>query len=206
MPFNPRTDMFTCNTFAFGATNALNNSGRLPMVATLADRDFHRAVNKKGREMAVYEVRQAGPNDRDGVFMGYWCPYENQKTRYTTLTRLADYMFTATMDGCSFGIGSVASDGTQIVSHSNKNQYETPDSKAEMISRQKGSLRRLLGPKAKVFEPGGYRSIGKTAGVSALTFGVRSNGRWKFYAHRFRQDTDYRGMTSLYTVYDTVQL
>lgn len=205
MPFDPRKAMFMADTFAASSTNATDNGGRFPMVAEPADNDFYRAFSGK-KQIQIYALRPARPSDAD-AFMAYWCPYTNQQTRYTTLTNLAEYMFTATMDGCSFGIGSRTPDGTCLVSHSNQNQFETPDSKDEMISKQKGALRGLLGSKAKLFQPKDYRSVGtfkKTHGVSAATFGICDNNKWKFYAHRFIKN--YNGMIVEFNLIDTVTL
>ena len=205
MPFDPRTVMFMADTFAASAVNKIDDGGRFPMVAEPADNDFFRAFHNK-KQIRLYSLREARAGDTD-VFMAYWCPYTNQQTRYTTLTNLAEYMFTATMDGCSFGIGSRTPDGTCLVSHSNQNQFETPDSKDEMISKQKGALRGLLGSKAKLFQPKDYRSVGtfkKTHGVSAATFGICDNNKWKFYAHRFIKN--YNGMIVEFNLIDTVAL
>jgi len=203
--FDPRKAMFMADTFAASSVNDADNGGRFAMVAERADKDFYKAFHNK-KQIALYTLRPARQGDTD-VFMAYWCPYTNQQTRYTTLTGNADFMFTATMDGCSFGIGSRTPDGTCLVSHSNQNQFETKDSKAEMISKQKGALRGLLGAKAKLFQPKDYRSIGtfkKTHGVSAATFGVCDNRKWKFYSHRFMKK--YNGVVVEYDLYDTVAL
>lgn len=116
-------------------------------------------------------------------------------------------MFTATMDGCSFGIGTAASDGTVTVSHSNSAKDDTAESHTPMIEAQKRKLRSLLGKKSKVFDPTDYRTRGffkKKADVSAMTFGVRDGKKWKFYAHRFRKD--FGGTKVRYILYETVKL
>lgn len=209
MTFHPGTCMFTCDNFAFSPRNAANDAGRFPMVAKLADAQFYQCVDKRGRQIAIYEIQEAAPAQNAGgdIFMGYWCPYEINKTRYVTLSGAADFMFTATMDGCSFGIGTAASDGTVTVSHSNSAQDDTATSHKPMIEAQKRKLRSLLGGKSKVFDPGDYRSRGvfnKKADVSAMTFGVRDGKKWKFYAHRFRKT--YEGTAIRYILYETVKL
>ena len=205
MVFDPRKMMFMPDSFAAAAVNTQDGGGRFAMVAERADNSFYRAYHGK-KQIQIYTLREARKGDAE-AFMAYWCPYTNQQTRYTTLSGNADFMFTATMDGCSFGIGSRTPDGTCLVSHSNQNQFETPDSKDEMISKQKGALRGLLGSKAKLFQPKDYRSVGtfkKTHGVSAATFGVCENKKWKFYAHRFIKN--YNGVIVEFNLIDTVTL
>lgn len=209
MVFDPKTCMFTCDNFAANWRNDANGARSFAMVARPADTAFYECFDKKGRQIPVYEIVEAMPSTVDGgdIFMGYWCPYEINKTRYVTLTGAADYMFTATMDGCSFGIGTPASDGTVMVSHSNSAQDDTATSHQPMIDAQKRKLRSLLGKKSKVFDPSDYRTRGlikKKADVSAMTFGVRDGKKWKFYAHRFRKE--YPGMAVRYVLYETVKL
>lgn len=209
MTFNPKTDMFMCDNFALGARNAVNGAGRFPMVARRADAQFYECVDKKGRQIPVYEIVEATDSTAatGDVFMGYWCPYEINKTRYVTLTGTADYMFTATMDGCSFGIGTPASDGSITVSHSNSAQDDTKTSHQPMIDAQKRKLRSLLGKSSKIFDPSDYRTRGffnKKSDISAMTFAIRDGKKWKFYAHRFRKE--YPGVMVRYVLYETVKL
>lgn len=207
MPFDPKTSMFTCDNFVNTAWNNADDAGRFTMVALPADNQFYKCVDKKGRQIDVYDIREAGQGTTGDIFVGYWCPYEVDGTRYVTLTGAADYMFTATMDGCSFGIGTPGSDGTITVSHSNSAQDDTLTSHKPMIKAQKQNLRTLLGAKSKVFDPTDYRTRGffrRKADVSAMTFGVRDGRKWKFYSHRFRKT--YEGMAVKYILYETVKL
>src|SRR5262245_48950295 len=54
-------------------------------------------------EVPVFLLQLAGEGER--ALTAYWCPYEQNQLRQVQLSNLADYMFTAKMDGCSFGIG-----------------------------------------------------------------------------------------------------
>ncbi len=210
MPFDPNTSMFICDNFIVSQNNINNNGGRIPMIAVPADQTFYYCVTKGGKAMALYDIREAPQNASRATpdtFMGYWCPYDMNRTSFTTLSGSADYMFTATMDGCSFGIGTPAGDGTVLVSHSNSAQDDTATSHKPMIAAQKTNLRNLLGGKSKLFQPGDYRSRGffnKKADVSAMTFGVRAGKSWRFYSHRFRKTYD--GMAVKYIYYETVKL
>src|SRR5690606_4694771 len=101
--FNPKTSMFICDNFVASGRNAVNGAGRCTRVDQVADTEYYECVDKKGRQLDIYEIREPAQGGTGDIFMGYWCPYEIDKTRYVTLTGAADYMFTATMDGCSFG-------------------------------------------------------------------------------------------------------
>lgn len=172
--------------------NSLNNAGPIPVVFEEQDRNFYRCVYK-GRELPVY-ILADGRRKMDS-FPAFWCPYNDTRLGWTALTGIADYMFTATMDGCSFGIGHAAKDGTVIVGHVNSNHLQTPDSTKAMEKDQKLRLRALLSTgrhKPKVFEPQDYRYRKGVREVSATTFGVREKGKWHFYAHRWVKD--YSGM------------
>ena len=144
MPFDPRTSMFMCDNFVASPVNQHNNSGRIPMVAVPADPAFYFCVTKSGKPMDIYEIREApqaapGGQAQNGIFMGYWCPYDIDRTSYVTLSGAADYMFTATMDGCSFGVGTPSKDGTVTVSHSNSAKDDTATSHKPMAVAQKAA-------------------------------------------------------------------
>jgi hypothetical protein len=202
--------MFICDNFVVSPANRNNNGGRVPMIAVPADPTLYYCVTKRGKNMDLYQILEA-PHDASqttpDIFLGYWCPYEINRTSFTTLSGDADYMFTATMDGCSFGIGTAAPDGTVTVSHSNSAQDDTQTSHKPMIAAQKVNLRNLLGKKGKLFQPGDYRSRGvfkKKADVSAMTFGVKVGKSWRFFSHRFRKD--FGGLAVKYIYYETVKL
>ena len=60
-------------------------------------------------------------------FNAYWCPYASDTVNRVTLAGAADYMFTPTMNGCSFGIGIAAPDGSVRVAHANTTEHEALD-------------------------------------------------------------------------------
>jgi hypothetical protein len=197
--------MFTCDTFYQNPINLIDNGGRLPMAAVQADAGVYSCATESGKSIDVYEIKDGA--GRDDAFMGYWCPYEADQTRFTTLTGLAQYMFTATMDGCSFGIGHKSKDGTVVVGHSNAQRDQTQTSIKQMSNTQKLELRSTLGHNTKLFEPKDYRYrgiINKKRDVSAATFGVFDGTEWKFYAHRYRKT--YMEMGVHYIFYGTKSL
>jgi hypothetical protein len=48
-------------------------------------------------------------------FQAYWCAYEESTVHSITVGSQADLMFTATMDGCSLGVGSRTDTGDRLV-------------------------------------------------------------------------------------------
>lgn len=164
--------------------NTVNNGGVVPM--TLNYSDDYTGVTVKGNKPMNVCILSDGRN-RNDAFPAFWCPYDQDRLGWTTLSRFGDYMFTATMDGCSFGIGSATKDGTRLVGHANSANLDTPDSHAPMISDQRQRLKGMLGKKSKVFEPKHYR---KNHGMST-TFGLKdSKHKWRFYTQRYIQDMD----------------
>jgi hypothetical protein len=149
-------------------------------------------------------------NEEDGGLECYWVSYEETKSKRCMLGTEADYMFTAAMDGCSFGVGSPTSDGHVLVGHANAadvgeraaEQAKSRGLEAALASAwaravQAGAQRRMLRKKMPrpptVFGPSGYKFIDHlgideedapnwTSG--ATVFGVREEGVWKFYAQR----------------------
>jgi hypothetical protein len=72
---------------------------------------------------AVYKLEFLTPlqaGTRDDAFETYWVPYaQDTPGLLTMLGNDAEFMFTAKMTGCSFGIGSHAGNGVVGVAHSN---------------------------------------------------------------------------------------
>lgn len=189
MPFDPQADFFVAD--ALPPYNPNNNTGPMRMVAQQADPQFYVCVDKRGNQLPVWQVMD-GVNKGGGTFWAYWCPYDQDRYGWTTLGSGAAYVFTATMDGCSFGIGHAASDGTVIVGHVNSTRLQAPTGDTTAMEQdQRRMLRMMLqsGPGGKkrptIFEPDNYRYRKKVREVSATTFGVRENGKWRFYAHRW---------------------
>ena len=189
MPFNPLTDFFVSDGLP-PDYNSLNNGGPIRILAQPADATFYDCVSKSGKHLPVWQVVD-GRNKGTTAFWAFWCPYDQDRFGYTTLTGSCDFMFTATMDGCSFGIGSAGTDGSVVVGHVNSTHLELPNDTSAMEADQRQKLRMVLQSglgskkKPKIFEPKHYRYRHKVREVSATTFGVRDRGRWKFYAHRW---------------------
>lgn len=210
MPFDPKTDFFLPDGLAFHPLNRNDEGGIFEFSAVLTSEraDMLKCYDKNGRAKNLYRLdpaRDGAPGDR---VRAYWCPYEHNRTRYTTLTLDADYMFTAMMDGCTFGVGHAASDGSVTVTHANAQNMDQRGNHAPMIQAQKDSTLARLGPRAKLFEPTAYRSRGylwkKNYDVSALTFGVKEGRKWVFYSHRYRKIEN--GSIIEYKYYETLKI
>lgn len=76
----------------------------------------------------VYKLRTRQPTDARGLPV-YFCGYEQNKTIPLMLKNAAFWMFTVTMDGCTFGVGSQARGnlGSVRVAHANNASQASPD-------------------------------------------------------------------------------
>jgi hypothetical protein len=193
MTFNPLTDFFVVGDLRddYG-TYYLDDNMPLPFRAERLDGNMSGMTNSKGEAIPAYFIRD-GRKKADS-FSAYWCSYKKNELHYVTLGTDASFVFTPTMDGCSFGIGQAASDGSVIVSHVNSERLDTATSKAAMIADQRKQLQDFLkgrGGASKLFEPADYRTrktgfFSSETGLCTTTFGVRGTSGWKFYAHRYR--------------------
>lgn len=142
-----------------------------------------------GKELGLYFAVPAGmvgalPGvTADGrTFSAYFCPYRQNDTLGTTVSNEADFMFTATMDGCSLGIGTAAGDGSRLIYHSNLGG----DS-----DRQQLTLQLTMGASlSSIFGPGSYRSEYGQGVLKSTTFGMRSRTtrQWSFYSQVYFED------------------
>lgn len=116
------------------------------------------------------------------TFNAYFCPYQPNKILGTTISNKADYMFTATMDGCSLGIGQAAPDGSRLIYHSNRGG-KSDEQRLELGLVMGASLQH-------VFEPKDYRMEYGQGMLKSTTFGVRSrtSNKWGFYTQIYFED------------------
>lgn len=124
------------------------------------------------------------------TFNSYWCPYEANAAPHAYLRAAASYMFTAKMDGCTFGVGSASGNGSVRVSHCNsggRGQEQLTMLEDFFSSRTRG-LSRTLGPAS-------YRFRSGTASTMATTFGIRVGNEWKFYSQVYMVDRTARTLT-----------
>jgi hypothetical protein len=168
-----------------------------------------------GEKCTVYEMKQASVagTEKDS-FEAYWCPYESEHVHAITLAAEADYMFTAKMDGCSFGVGMPALDKSVRVAHANLQgtdalnlivqamanelmKGDRADMKLvarlnmEQLHIKANQQLRQLKSSDGVGQPKLATSLGpldyRALGLFSTTFGVRSStGDWSFYFHLYR--------------------
>jgi hypothetical protein len=113
------------------------------------------------------------------LFQAYWCPYEDNKMHSITVAAGANLMFTAPMDGCTFGVGSAAPTGERRVAHINLK------SQANSRGKQRAILKGSRMGETMV-EPDHYMLPDDKAnpfGLHVTTFGVRDKKtkQWRFY-------------------------
>ena len=134
------------------------------------------------------------PNKVGAIFDAYWCPYDQNKTFTCILGNDSRYMFTATMDGCSFGIGSQTGDGTCRVGHSNagtfgankEQTYGMDGARQFQRAEQQNLLKHQMGNNINVISPLNYMADYDGALVlKSTTFGYRNGANWEFYTQQY---------------------
>jgi hypothetical protein len=156
------------NTKVYGRTEKLQITEDAYATAT-----YHDTACK------VYNLKQAAT----GGFDAYVCDYGRNQINYQVLGNEADFCFTITMNGCTFGVGTPASDGSLLVSHGNLAELEGHrlDPVGNQAERQLAVGHQLHGEGASYLTPDMYR--GDKANVTM--FGIRVSGAWKFYYQRY---------------------
>ncbi|HEX7389063.1 MAG TPA: hypothetical protein VF286_03065 [Acidiphilium sp.] len=146
-------------------------------------------ARQMGRTLGLYfAVPQGMVGALPGVipdgrtFNAYFCPYRQNDTLGTTVSNRADFMFTATMDGCSLGVGNAAPDGSRLIYHSNlggnQNQQDT-------------TLRFVMGATfGTAFNPSAYRFEYGQGVLKSTTMGIRSktSRQWSFLSQIYFED------------------
>ncbi len=129
-------------------------------------------TERPGVRVPVYMARPAtGGTD---LFECYWCPYEDGAMKSIVVGNLANIMFTAPMDGCSFGIGSATANGERMVCHINMKGQSNMAGKQNAILKGSKLSEGLVDP--NIYMAGGQP-------VHVTTFGVRDKATksWSFY-------------------------
>jgi hypothetical protein len=142
--------------------------------------------SKNGSRIPVYSLNLTDKNAQSG-FQAYVCNYKQGEINYAFLGNDAIFMFTITMNGCTFGIGMPNPSGDVLVCHGNKAIVgeKTPQQQAaEQLSQVRDGLLEQTGQSAgMVLKPEQYRTDSRT---NSTTFGIRESGAWKFWMHRYR--------------------
>jgi hypothetical protein len=164
----------------------------------------------------VYSLNDAKPEEND-ILRAYWCPYKNNNCLGDMVGNDSRYMFTATMNGCSFGIGSAAPDGSRLVYHVNlgggganvRDKRAVEGSLRAQAEAQEWALLERNVPTSNIIEPmlygGGVRSVdhpsfGQVFSIAntSTTVGLRSATGWDFYTLMYRKN----GTAYIHTGFD----
>jgi hypothetical protein len=134
--------------------------------------------NQAGDPMRIVTV--ANQPDLDDTFNAYWCPYSSQAARASVLSNAASWMFTAKMDGCTFGVGSPAGDGSRYVAHVNAGGIGNTQ-----MAMLRGLSMFAADDGLASLEPNAYRGI-VPGDVKATTFGILVHGnQWRVYSQLY---------------------
>ena len=122
-----------------------------------------------------------------GFFQAYWCPYEREETKFAVIGNQHDFCFTATITGCSIGLGHETATGDKLVIHSNHGS--TPATGRTVAETQEDDIRAIGGATVKsVFSPASYRTNSKGQGkYTGTVVGWRGGGHWEFRTQRYEQ-------------------
>lgn len=146
------------------------------------------SAKKLGEQLGLYFVvpqqmvaAMPGVTPDGRTFKSYFCPYQQNNILGTTISNGSDFMFTATMDGCSLGIGMSGLNGERLIYHSNR---------GGRADEQRTELGLVLGASMqKAFEPQSYRFEYGQGVLKSTTFGMRSkNNNWSFYSQIYFED------------------
>jgi hypothetical protein len=176
-----------------------------------------RANNNKiaKRLGVVLPVWELVPGPPPGI-LSYWCPYRGNELHSVTVGTRARFMFTATMDGCSLGVGHDVGNGTRLVSHVNSSSYGAglegtlgmDKAREEQRKMQSNLLRFTHGVgNVNIVGPLTYmKDVDGELALKSTTFGFRPDGvnDWQFYTHRYYKDMS--GFSVRYFLRDTIRV
>jgi hypothetical protein len=145
------------------------------------------AVGTFGTQSDVFILKGHIAGATAGYFQAYWCPYEREKTKFAVIGTAAQFAFTATITGCSIGLGHETATGDKLVVHSNRGS--TPDTGLTVAQTQEAAIRAKGGQTIhKVFGPSGYRlDSSGTSRYTGTVVGFRGAGHWEFRTQRYEQ-------------------
>lgn len=147
------------------------------------------AVDAAGGAVGLYQLRTNGTGIADAV-RAYICNYTAHNVHSVDIGNLGDFVFTTNLNGCTYGIGPAAPNGSRRVSHANS---------GGAIGTQRTQTWNQHGVPAnstavKMLEPSLYRNnlIGS---AQATVFGIRSGLNWDFYFQSYDWDLGSRTFT-----------
>lgn len=114
-------------------------------------------------------------------FEAFFCPYNDDALHLLVVDAAANLMFTPTMNGCSFGVGSATTEGPRLVGHVNVSRTIASQLGADAQELSQANQLHAAVHGARVLGSSQYTPFG--SGQSGTTFGVRNQltNKWKFY-------------------------
>jgi hypothetical protein len=133
------------------------------------------------------------PDNYSPSISAYICPYGNNEVNTITLGNDCLWMFTALMDGCTFGVGSqgTGANGTVRVAHVNSTdatKYQPKDIGQEAQAKlQRNLTKTQVGRDGSLIEPADYKPMADGSTVmQSTTFGTHPLGKaWSFYTQTY---------------------
>ncbi len=151
-------------------------------------------LKKQGSRLAdkqpcdILKIEQSS-DPKAKTFKMYFCYYEPDEVHLLVVDKGANLMFTPTMNGCSFGVGSEAKGGARMVGHVNESREEATEKGAiKQAENQQAMLTAaLFASKPSIMGPETYTPFG--SGLSGTTFGVRDakTDSWSFYTQVWKR-------------------
>jgi hypothetical protein len=147
-------------------------------------------LGKRFGKHTVPVCRLVPCNATTDVVSIYWLPYKNNQVYHLQLGHQALYMFTPTMDGCSFAVGGQDPFGAPLVAHANKQTDDGQISQAGIGQQLDGvygqGSRRGVMTKER-YTKSKHFSVG-SGHVRSTTFGVSDGTAWEFWAQVWEDD------------------
>lgn len=132
------------------------------------------ARNEAGHAIDAYWLRShsvvAG-----AALDAYICNYNAGQVTDVQLQAAAAFCFTINLNGCTFGVGQPAADGTVRVSHANAGGRG--QEQRDQTFQLHGGHRNL----SAMLEPAFYRRLSPALRLQATVVGLREAGVWRFY-------------------------
>ena len=142
----------------------------------------------------VYDLLYCRDETEANTLLAYYCPYEDDQANYVFLGDEADYMFTPSVSGCTFGIGNRTDKGGVLVGHANakligieRGREAQQAEQATMLTDKKG-----MGDDPQLITPTAYNmgdydaNRGTIVGVRRSDYAGNSSGEaWLFYTQTF---------------------
>lgn len=158
-----------------------------PEYLVLTEDLYGKGVNTNGESVPVLNIKNYNSLksmdkhlNYGGRFLSYICDYQKNALSYQVLGSESDFMFTITMNGCTFGAGAPSASGDVLVSHGN--QASPPEGQqfptGTQSEKQLALATSFHGNGTEYLEPSQYRPNGKN---NSTTFGIRIDGGWKFH-------------------------